>query len=111
MTANHEGAKIQQKLALGSAGRWNSEVSCNVLQELHRSQTWIKDIRIRDVGAGEQLEQAAYKQRFPGTHFAGQDDKALAPLHAVVESCQCLVVLLGEEQEVGIRRDLERILL
>src|ERR1043166_9389078 len=85
ITLNHKTADFQEKFALGFACRGKSKISRDVLQELHRTQTWIKDVGIRDIGARPDLQETPAQKPLPRTPLAGHNDKALASLHSVVE--------------------------
>src|ERR1051326_8682553 len=107
VTLNHKTADFQQKFALGFACRGKSKISRDVLQELHRTQTWIKNVGVGDIGARQDLEEAPDQQSLARADLAGHDDKTLASLDSVVEGGQGLVVFLRRVQKGRIGSDLE----
>ena len=107
--------RIEVVLGRGAAaaarGVGHMELVADRLQQLDRGELGVEDVG--DVAMlGNLLEQAATDGGLAGADFAGQHHEAAATaLHAVEQVRQRLAMALAHEQETGVRRDRERLVL
>ena len=99
----------QNQFVFGLARYGQSEIARDITDKLQRRQARIENISKGDSGAPKEFQNAAHQHGLACAHFAGQDDKALARPHSVVQRSQSFVVARSREQERRVRCDLERV--
>ena len=80
------------------------------MQEVGWREPAVEKVSIRNVFAVfQKAQKAPKKQRFPGAHFPGDDNKTLMSTHAVVKRGQCFIVPWGGHEAIWIRRKIKRV--
>ena len=100
----------EQDFGLGEAVAPQIQIVGQHLEELLHGQTRIEQGGEGDLLRVEKVAQALQHGGLAGADLAGEDDEALAALHAIDQVGQRFFVLRAPEQERRVRAHVERIL-
>jgi hypothetical protein len=95
--------------SLSANPRGHPEVLQRVLQQAVEREGGVVDVRDRGGGI-ELLQQRLEQRRLARADLAGEDDEAFTLLDAVLELGEGFPVPGGQEQEPGVRGEVERVL-